>query len=76
MSNNILLKLNSTGLFEELARERFRTLSNVPDFNTHLSLVSIVGNRGVGKSTVASLLSGNSSMFVVNIEDVLSYPLT
>ena len=27
-------------------------------------MVSIVGDRGVGKSTVASLLSGNHSMFV------------
>jgi len=51
------------GLFEELSRERLRGLSDVPEFNTQLSLVSIVGNRGVGKSTVASLLSGNSSMF-------------
>ena len=28
-------------------------------------MVSIVGARGVGKSTVASLLSGNHSMFTV-----------
>ena len=40
-------------------------MSDVPEFDTQLSLVSIVGDRGVGKSTVASLLSGNSSMFVV-----------
>ena len=43
----------------------FRNLLTTPEFNTQLSLVSIVGSRGVGKSTVASLLSGNSSMFVV-----------
>ena len=45
------------------ARERFQTTQTVPDFNKQLSLVSIVGARGVGKSTVSSLLSGNSSMF-------------
>ena len=55
----------SSGLFEEPGREIFRHLTEVPDFNTQLTMVSIVGNRGVGKSTVASLLSGNSSMFVV-----------
>jgi hypothetical protein len=37
----------------------------VADFNTQLSFVSIVGGRGVGKSTVASLLSGNASLFDV-----------
>ena len=31
--------------------------------NTWLTMVSIVGNTGVGKSTVASLLSGNDTMF-------------
>merc|ERR1711892_1282256 len=51
--------------FEDSARERLRQLSDIPEFDTQLSLVSIVGDRGVGKSTVASLLSGNSSMFVV-----------
>ena len=34
-----------------------------PDFDKQLSFVSIVGARGVGKSTIASLLSGNHSMF-------------
>ena len=53
------------GFFVEKARERFRELQNVPDYNTQLSFVSIVGGRGVGKSTVASLLSGNASMFTV-----------
>ena len=36
----------------------------IPEFDKQLSLVSIVGARGVGKSTVTSLLSGNHSMFV------------
>ena len=62
-----------SGLFEDSARERLRQLSDEPDFNTQLSLVSIVGNRGVGKSTVASLLSGNSSMFVVSTTALLTF---
>ena len=53
--------------FPEEARQRFRELPSIPEFDTQLSFVSIVGGRGVGKSTVASLLSGNSSMFTVNI---------
>ena len=52
--------------FVEEARQRFRTLQDIPDFNTQLSFVSIVGGRGVGKSIVASLLSGNASMFTVS----------
>ena len=53
------------GLFFADAKERLRDLIDIPDFNTQLSFVSIVGGRGVGKSTLASLLSGNSSMFTV-----------
>ena len=49
------------------ARQRFRELQAIPDYNTQLSFVSIVGGRGVGKSTVASLLSGNSSLFDVSL---------
>ena len=52
--------------FTDEARQRFRELQTVPDYNTQLSFVSIVGGRGVGKSTVASLLSGNSSLFDVS----------
>ena len=51
--------------FPEEARQRFRELPSITEFDTQLSFVSIVGGRGVGKSTVASLLSGNSSMFTV-----------
>ena len=47
----------------EGARERFQLTQTIPEFNKQLTLVSIVGGRGVGKSTVASLLSGNHSMF-------------
>ena len=53
------------GFFVDEARQRLRQLESVPDFNTQLSFVSIVGGRGVGKSTVASLLSGNASLFDV-----------
>ena len=55
------------GFFVDAARERFRELQTVDEYNTQLSFVSIVGGRGVGKSTVASLLSGNASMFTVRI---------
>ena len=48
----------------EAAKERFQLAQTIPQFNKQLSMVSIVGGRGVGKSTVASLLSGNHSMFV------------
>ena len=51
--------------FMERARERLRQLDSVPEFQDQLSFVSIVGARGVGKSTIASLLSGNSTMFKV-----------
>ena len=48
------------------AKDRFRMAINIPDFNKQFSIVSIVGGLGVGKSTVASLLSGNNSMFVTD----------
>ena len=51
------------GVFIQDAKSRFELAQTIPDFNKQLSLVSIVGARGVGKSTVASLLSGNHSMF-------------
>ena len=60
------------GLFEEDARNRLRELSAQPEFNDQLSMVSIVGSRGVGKSTVCSLLSGNSSMFDVKVQFLTS----
>ena len=47
----------------DAAKERFQLAQTIPDFNKQLSLVSIVGARGVGKSTISSLLSGNHSMF-------------
>ena len=51
----------------EGAKERFQLTQTIPDFDKQLSIVSIVGKRGVGKSTVTSLLSGNHSMFVTGL---------
>ena len=51
------------GRFEESGRERLSKTESVPEFNTTLSMTSVVGKTGVGKSTVASLLAGNLSMF-------------
>ena len=53
------------GFFVEEARERLRELEDVPEFDTQLTFVSNVGGRGVGKSTVTSLLSGNNRYFKV-----------
>lgn len=52
------------GTFQEEARSLFRSTQSIQDFNTWLTIVSCVGKTGVGKSTVASLLSGNDTMFV------------
>jgi len=51
------------GVFEEEARNRISDIKDIDEFNTQLSIISMVGERGAGKSTIASLLSGNSSMF-------------
>jgi len=51
------------GTFEEEGRSLLRRTQEVEEFNTWLTLVSCVGKTGVGKSTIASLLSGNSTMF-------------
>lgn len=47
------------GFFVDESRDRLRQVQSIDEFNTQLSFVSIVGGRGVGKSTVASLLSGS-----------------
>ncbi len=62
------------GFFVEEARERLRKLDSVPEFRNQLSFISIVGGRGVGKSTLASLLSGNSTMFkvIITINQVIT----
>ena len=51
------------GTFNDEARHRLRMTQESEEFNTWLTMVSIVGKTGVGKSTVASLLSGNDTMF-------------
>merc|ERR1719193_1341787 len=56
-------KLN--GVMETAAALRLRHTQDVPEFNTQISITSLVGKRAVGKSTIASLLSGNETMFVV-----------
>ena len=56
---------NLSGVFEEQAKAQLSSIQTIPEFDTQLTMTSIVGGRGVGKSTVASLLSGNETMFVV-----------
>ena len=51
------------GTFTEEGRQQLRKTQEQEDTNTWLTMVSIVGKTGVGKSTVASLLSGNDTMF-------------
>ena len=55
-----------SGVFEEQAKAQLSSIQTIPEFDTQLTMTSIVGGRGVGKSTVASLLSGNETMFVVS----------
>ena len=49
--------------FQDDGRQLMRQTQQDPASDTWLTMVSIVGNTGVGKSTVASLLSGNETMF-------------
>jgi len=51
------------GTFEESGRERLGITETVEEFNTRLTMISVVGKTGVGKSTIASMLAGNQSMF-------------
>jgi len=51
------------GTFDDTGRERLRQTQQTEEFNTWLTLTSVVGKTGVGKSTVASFLAGNMSMF-------------
>lgn len=52
--------------FTDEGRTRIVGTQDTPDFNTQLSMVSVVGERHVGKSTILSLLSGNATMFQVH----------
>lgn len=51
------------GVLSSEARARLRLAQDMSQFDTQLTVVSVVGRRGVGKSTVVSLLSGNDTMF-------------
>ena len=51
------------GTFTQEGRKQMRKTEDQEDTDTWLTMVSIVGDTGVGKSTVASLLSGNDTMF-------------
>ena len=51
------------GSFADAGRQRLGETEQSPEFNTWLTMTSVVGKTGVGKSTVASFLSGNMSMF-------------
>jgi len=62
-SSNDTNKLKA--VFGKDARHRLRNTANNPMSNTHLTMVTVVGDRGVGKSTITSLLSGNETMFKV-----------
>ena len=53
------------GLFEEDGRQLMRKTQTGQNSDTWLTMASIVGKTGVGKSTCASLLSGNDTMFNV-----------
>jgi len=60
-SSNDTSKLQA--VFTPEAKLRLGNTINDPVANNQLTMVSIVGDRGVGKSTVASLLSGNETLF-------------
>ena len=51
------------GTFTNEGRKQMQKTEEQEDTDTWLTMVSIVGNTSVGKSTVASLLSGNDTMF-------------
>ena len=53
------------GTFESSGRQRLRQTQETPVFDTQLSIMTIVGLRGSGKSTILSMLSGKNSMFEV-----------
>ena len=54
------------GMFDDSAAKIFANIKDTMEDNQALSVLTVVGDRNVGKSTIASLLSGNSSMFYVS----------
>ena len=53
-------------MFDDHAAQIFDDIKDTMEDNQPLSVLTVVGDRNVGKSTIASLLSGNSSMFYVS----------
>ena len=54
-------------MFDDSAAKIFDDIKDTLQGDQALSVLTVVGDRNVGKSTIASLLSGNSSMFYVSI---------
>ena len=52
-------------MFDDHAAQIFDEIKDTTEDGQTLSVLTVVGDRNVGKSTIASLLSGNSSMFYV-----------
>lgn len=55
-------------IFSQDAQDAFDELSENLELSSQLSFASIVGRRGTGKSTIASFLAGNVTMFEVIIK--------
>ena len=53
-------------MFDDRAAQIFDDIKDTTEDGQTLSVLTVVGDRNVGKSTIASLLSGNSSMFYVS----------
>ena len=53
-------------MFDDHAAQIFDDIKDTLEDGQTLSVMTVVGDRNVGKSTIASLLSGNSSMFYVS----------
>ena len=61
--NNSSDDVQVQGFFEEDARNVLKSTKEAYGDDTSLSMVTFVGSKQVGKSTIASLLSGNDKMF-------------
>ena len=53
-------------MLDERAAQIFDDIKDKTEDGQTLSDLTVVGDRNVGKSIIASLLSGNSSMFYVS----------
>ena len=54
-------------IFGQEAQDAFDELAESTEFSSQLTFASIVGRRGTGKSTIASFLTGNCTMFEVKV---------